>query len=556
MLYCRRLFHAAAQPGFVADEIQDQHTDHDDQDQFHRRGRGDADFPVDRRVEDLDGSQLETGADEEDDGAQRDNRRHEGIDETRNEGGEHDRQHDLGESGQEAGAEIRRGLFDLDMDLMKLADSRLDADGQKTEDAVQGQDHDPAGQLEGRGAEGKQITDAENRPGKGESGEGSHFNERAAEEFPSHDDVGQKNADDRADDGRHETHADAVINRLIGCKIKIVGQNDVVCDPEDLVEGCHENHGKADENRPGGDHGDDDEGNLDQRGDLSRLRGDRFAADCRECLPLEQIIMNEEDQDAGGDQNDGEYAPHIEIGFPGDHGVGVRRQKGGPPAQDGGVAELGDGHDEDQKPRLEQPRREQRDGDRPEDGRLRRPHVIGALFEIGVERHQCAFDHHVGERNEGQGLGDDDAAEAVKLPVEVEHPGDEAVATEQDDEREGKQVRGGDQRNEGDDLQWFSQDPGPPRRHVGETETDDEADHGIDHPEEKRVVQGLIIVIFTEKILIILQRESRRSPEALDEDHDDRVKEKEGEQQEQKSSQDVDQVCIQKILYPAPTAGL
>ena len=242
--------------------------------------------------------------------------------------------------------------------------------------------------------------------------------------------------------------------------------------------------------------------------------------------------MDEEDQDAGGDQDHGEHAPHVEIGLPGDHRVGVRRQEGGPPAQDGGVAELGDGHDEDQKPRLEQPRRQERNGDRPEDGRLRRPHVIGALLEIGVERHQCAFDHHVGERNEGQGLGDDDAAEAVELPVEIEHLGDEAVAAEQDDQRKGKEVRGGDQRDQGDDLQRFSQDPRPPRRHVGETEADDEADRGIDHPEQKRVVQGLKVVLLAEKSLVIFKREAVRTPETLDEDHDDRIEEKEGKQQE------------------------
>ncbi len=266
--------------------------------------------------------------------------------------------------------------------------------------------------------------------------------------------------------------------------------------------------------------------------------------------------MNEEDQDAGGDQNDREDASHVEIGLPGDHRVGVRRQEGGPPAQDGGVAELGDRHDEDQERRLEEPRRQKRNRDRPEDRRLRRPHVIGALLEIGVERHQGAFDHHVGERDEGQRLGDDNAAEAVELPVEVEHPGDEAVTAEQDDEREGEQVRRGDQWNQRDDLQRFSQDPGSPCRHVGETETDDEADHGIDHPEEKCVVQGLKVIILAEKCLVIFQGESRRPPETLDEDRDDGVEEKEGKQQKQKCSQDVDQVCIQEILYPASTARL
>ena len=202
---------------------------------------------------------------------------------------------------------------------------------------------------------------------------------------------------------------------------------------------------------------DDDERDLDQGGDLSRLRGDRLPADRREFLPLEQIIMDEEDQDAGGDQDDREDAPHVEIGLPGDHRVGIRRQEGGPPAQDGGVAEFGDRHDEDQKRRLEEPRGQKRDGDRPEDRRLGGPHVVGALLEIGVERHHGAFDHHVGERDEGQGLGDDDAAEAVELPVEVEHPGDEAVPAEEDDEREGEQVRGGDQRNQRDDLQGLAQ---------------------------------------------------------------------------------------------------
>jgi len=70
--------------------------------------------------------------------------------------------------------------------------------------------------------------------------------------------------------------------------------------------------------------------------------------------------MNEKNNDAGHDQDDGENTPHVEIGFPGDHRVGIRRQEGRPPAQDSGVAELGDGHDEDQQGRLEQPRREQR----------------------------------------------------------------------------------------------------------------------------------------------------------------------------------------------------
>ena len=93
---CRRLGHAAAQPGFFGDVIQDHHADHDDQDQFYGRGRGDADFSVDGGVEDLHRRQLESRADQEDDGAQGDDRRHEGVDETRDEGGEHDRQHDLG----------------------------------------------------------------------------------------------------------------------------------------------------------------------------------------------------------------------------------------------------------------------------------------------------------------------------------------------------------------------------------------------------------------------------------------------------------------------------
>jgi len=51
---------------------------------------------------------------------------------------------------------------------------------------------------------------------------------------------------------------------VIGSKIEVVGQNGVVRDPEDLIEGCHENHAEAYQNRARGDRGDDDEGDQDQ----------------------------------------------------------------------------------------------------------------------------------------------------------------------------------------------------------------------------------------------------------------------------------------------------
>ena len=124
-------------------------------------------------------------------------------------------------------------------------------------------------------------------------------------------------------------------------------KNKIVRDAEDLVEGGRKDHGEADEDRAGGECRDDDKGNFDQRGDLPRFGGDRLSPDRGEHLPLQQIIMNEEDQDAGGNQDDGEDAPHVEIGLPGDHRVGVRRQEGGPAAQDGGIPEFGDRHNED-----------------------------------------------------------------------------------------------------------------------------------------------------------------------------------------------------------------
>jgi len=65
-----------------------------------------------------------------------------------------------------------------------------------------------------------------------------------------------------------------------------------------------------------------------------------------------------------------------------------------------------------------------------------------ALLEVRVERHKRALEHHVGERDERQGLRDDHAAEAVELPVEVEHPGDQTISAEKDDERQGEQYGG------------------------------------------------------------------------------------------------------------------
>ena len=327
-------------------------------------------------------------------------------------------------------------------------------------------------------------------------------------------------------------------------------------DPEDLVKGGHKNHGETDEDRPGRHRRDGHKGHLDQRGDLAGFGGDRFAADRRELLPLQQVIVDEKDQDAGGDQDDGEDAPHVEIGLPGDHRVGIRRQEGGPAAQDRGVPELGNGHDEDQERRLEESRRQKRNGDRPEDGRLRGPHVIGALLKVGVQRHQRALDHHVGERDEGERLRNHDAAEAVKLPVEVQRPGYEAIAAEEDDQRKGEEVRRCDQWNERNDFQRFPEDPGSPRGHVGKAEADHEADRGIDRPEQERVDQRLVIIILAEKVVIVLQCESMGSLDALDQDRGNRVEEKEGEQQKQSRSQDVYHVCIQEILCLAAAAGL
>jgi hypothetical protein len=66
----------------------------------------------------------------------------------------------------------------------------------------------------------------------------------------------------------------------------------------------------------------------------------------------------------------------------------------------------------------------------------------------------------------------------------------------------------------------------------------------------------LKVILLAEKDLVILKGETIGPPKALDQDHDDRVEEKERQQQEQNGGQDVDQICIQEILDPASAAGL
>ena len=86
-------------------------------------------------------------------------------------------------------------------------------------------------------------------------------------------------------------------------------------------------------------------------------------------------------------------------------------------ADNHGVGKVGDGLDEGDQKGVAQAGQEQREGDCGKDLPPAGPHVPGGLLQGGVYVFQQALEHHVTHWEEGKGLDNHDAPEAIDAVV-------------------------------------------------------------------------------------------------------------------------------------------
>ena len=259
--------------------------------------------------------------------------------------------------------------------------------------------------------------------------------------------------DGRGDQGGPQGKLEARDQRPepVGASEVIQGQG--VVHHQDLGEGPEEDDAETHQNHRRGDGRQSQHGIEDVRGDRPPFRLLGFAADGGVGLPLEEILVDHEDDQARQHQKNAEDGGHFQVVVADPQQIGPRGEEGNVPADQHGISEIGDGEDENEERRLQNPRGRQRDGDLAEDLPVRGAHVTGGLLQVGAQGAQNVFDHQISQRQEGDHLGDDHPPPAVDVERQLQHPRHDAVTAADDDQGQRKDERRRHQRDEAEQPQ-------------------------------------------------------------------------------------------------------
>lgn len=173
------------------------------------------------------------------------------------------------------------------------------------------------------------------------------------------------------------------------------------------------------------------------------------------CFALKVVLLYQEHDEGNGQEHHGHGRRADLIVGTGDLQVDGGGQGIVAAADDHGVGEIGDGFNEGHEKGIAEAGQHERQGNTGEYLPAGGAHITGGLLQAGVDIFEQAAEHKVADREEGHGLYDDDAPEAIDAVIVnmQQVTGDDARLTEQHNDGQGQNKGGRDDRQHGNYLE-------------------------------------------------------------------------------------------------------
>ena len=437
------------------DELCEAKSQEDREHHADRGGAGDSQKALVGKAHDIDGCQIPLGRDQEDNGAERIHRPHEGIDEAHGKRVFEHRNDDFPKGRQAVRAEVRRGLFQRFLDLREAGHRLPVAHRELAERHAHDHDDEGAGHFQRPGIERHNQRETDKRARQRDRQHGEKIHDRPPREAAAQREERQRDAKESRDNGgRHGSHP-AVLQRggLQDALDEIVHRKGVVKAEgarkrEQADDADNQEDGKGDEAAEREQHPAHRRAHRDPLQPRDGLSGDGDIG-----IFFQIIALDEKDDQRRDDEEHGKDRAHRKIPRADHLRVCLRCQHMIIRAHQHRVAEVGEAVDGDEEERAGEAGRRQPQRDRAEKVEAPRAEVLRRQLQIRADGLQDARDRDIRQREKGDGLHHPKAEPAVKVNFQIQQiVSDEAAPPEQHDKREARNHRGRHGREQRHDL--------------------------------------------------------------------------------------------------------